>query len=449
MQTGVHLPVPMRFQAARVDQPGLHGDGQLAGVAVTPVLNGSINRKPRALRAILAGLGFTLVQLFIAVVLIAPEGPIDYRYQTLVQHDSYWFANIIDRGYDSILPPITRKMMEVSNVAFFPAYPAIAAVLHKATGLGIYNSLLVTAQVAAWGFWSYFFLLCDRWTVRPELQFLGAMSILAHPTAFFLVAAYSESLFLMALLGFVYWSAADGRLAKVIAAAHGIAMSATRIVGIPCAAYPVVRTVCERGWRRLRNVRSWVRDYAGPVALMTVGTLGGFGFFLYCLIRWGRWDLYMQTQAAGWAIVPDYLAVLKLSSYRWLIPPIDDPTKASQMTMTFGGIAFLLVALWELFAARRWRTAWQARVGLYFCAAITFYLAVSGVASVEMESMLRYQFCAHALIVLALLHFLAQFRTPPVTMRTVGMATAAFLWPLGFSLQGWYVWNFTRGGWVA
>ncbi len=449
METGVQLPTPARFQTARADRPVLRREGQLAGVAVAPFVNESINHKRHALRAILAGLGLTLVQLLVAVVLIAPEGPMEYRYQTLVQHDSYWFANIIDRGYDSILPPITRKMMEVSNVAFFPAYPAIAAVLHKATGFGIYNSLLITAQVAAWGFWTYFFLLCERWTVRPELQFVGAMSILAHPTAFFLVAAYSESLFLMALLGFVYWSAADGRLAKVFAAAHGVVMSATRIVGIPCAAYPIVRAVCHRGSRQLRDVRSWARDYAGPAALMIAATLGGFGFFLYCLVRWGRWDLYMQTQAAGWAIVPDYLAVLKPSSYRWLIPPVDDPTKASQMTMTLGVIAFLLVAIWELFAARRWRTAWQTRVGLYFCAFVTFYLAVSGVASVEMESMLRYQFCAHALIVLALLHFLAQFRTPPVAIRTAAMVAAALLWPLGFSLQGWYVWNFTRAGWVA
>ncbi|MFN2476553.1 MAG: hypothetical protein ABR526_09480 [Chthoniobacterales bacterium] len=408
-----------------------------------------MDRKPQALRAILAGLGFTLVQLIIAVGLIAPEGPMSYRYQTLVQHDSYWFANIIERGYDTILPPITRKMMEVSNVAFFPAYPGLAAGLNKLTGLGIYNSLLITAQIAAWGFWSYFFLLCDRWGLRVELQFLGAMSVLAHPTAFFLVAAYSESLFLMGLLGFIYWSSAEGRLAKVIAAAHGIVMSATRIVGIPCAAYPIVRRVFERGVQQLANVRGWLRNYAGATALTIAATLGGFGFFLYCLMRWGRWDLYMQTQAAGWAVIPDYLAMLKASSYRWLVPPLENPTLASQMTMTLGTCAFVAVGLFELFTARRWRTGLAMRVGLYFCAFVTFYLAVSGVASVEMESMLRYQFCAHALIVLALLHFLAHSRPPQTPLRVAGMVTAALIWPIGFSVQGWYIWTFTRGGWVA
>jgi hypothetical protein len=315
--------------------------------------------------------------------------------------------------------------------------------------LSIYDSLLVTAQLAAWGFWSYFFLFCARWKVSPLLQFFGALSIFAHPTAFFLIAAYSESLFLMALLGFIYWSTAEGGTAKVLAAVHGIVMSATRIVGIPCAAFPVVRALFEGGWERLRDVRSWVRQYAGPAALTAVATLGAFGFFAYCLVRWGRWDLYMQTQAAGWAIAPDYLAVFKWESYRWLIPPLDDPTKASQMTMTLGAICLVLVGIVEAIPAMRRRTGWQTRVGLYFCAFLTYYIAVSGVASVQMESMLRYQFCAHALIVLALLHFLTQFRNPPKAARAFGMAAVALSCAAGLGLQGWYVWNFTRGGWVA
>lgn len=449
METGVQLSEMMRFQSARADWPAASRAAFAADVPAAADATDRMTRRSHALRAVCAGLLLTLTQLFVAVVLIAPEGPLSYRYETLVQHDSYWFGNIIERGYDSILPPITRKMMEVSNVAFFPAYPAIAGALHRWGGLDIYDALLVTAQFAAWGFWSYFFLFCDRWDVSPLLQIFGALAILAHPTAFFLVAAYSESLFLMALLGFIYWSTSNGSTAKVLAALHGIIMSATRIVGIPCAMFPLVRAVFEGGWARLRNVRGWLREYAGAAILTGTAMLGAIGFFIYCLFRWGRWDLYMQTQAAGWAIVPDYLAVFKLESYRWLIPPLDDPTQASQMTMTLGAIAFVVIAIVELLPAVRRRTSWQARIGLYFCAFITYYIAVSGVASVQMESMLRYQFCAHALIVLALLHFLTQFRNPPVVARAFGMAATALGCAAALSLQGWYVWTFTRGGWVA
>jgi hypothetical protein len=325
----------------------------------------------------------------------------------------------------------------------------IARALHQWLGLGTYTTLLLTAQAAAFGFWSYFFLFCNRWNLSPLLQFFGAFALVAHPTAFFLIAGYSESLFLMGALGFVYWSTAEGRGATVLAALHGIIMSATRIVGLPCALFPIVRAVFEGGWQRLRDVRSWIRNYAGAVLLSFAAMLGGIGFFLYCQLRWGRWDIYMGTQQAGWAIFPDYLAVFKPESYRWVLPPLNDPTQWSQMTMTVGALIFVAIALCELLPAIRMRTRWQARIGLYFVAWTLYYIAVSGVASVQMESMLRYHFCAHALIVLALLHFLAQFRTPPTPVRALGMAAVALLCAAGLSLQGWWVWNFTRGDWVA
>jgi hypothetical protein len=98
--------------------------------------------------------------------------------------------------------------------------------------------------------------------------------------------------------------------------------------------------------------------------------------------------------------------------------------------------------------AIRRQTQWRTRIGIYFCAVVVYYVSVSGVASVEMESMLRYEFCVHALIVLALLQFLRQFHFPPM-LRAFGMAVAALGGAAGLSVQGWYVWNFTRGNWVA
>jgi hypothetical protein len=409
---------------------------------------GAMNSKPILFRPWALGLMMALLQVF-AAVLIAPEGPLSYRYDTLVQHDSFWFANIVDRGYDTTVPPVSHKMMEVSNVAFFPAYPAIAAILHYGLHLSIYNALLVTAQAAAWGFWSYFFLFCARWNISPLLQFFGALSILAHPTAFFLVAGYSESLFMMGLFGFMFWSTAEGRAAKALAVLHGSLMSATRIVGIPCAGYSMVQALFRNGWAGLVDVRSWSRRYGAAILVMVGATLGAGLFFFYCLLRWGRWDMYMLTQQSGWAIMPDYLAIFKPASYRWLIPALKNPTEASQMTMTLGGLLLLSVILCELLPIVRRRFAGTTRAGFYFCATVIYYVSVSGVASVEMESMLRYEFCVHALIVLAILHFLHQLPAPRLWVRASGMAAIALLSAAGLSVQGWYVWNFTRGNWVA
>ncbi len=456
METGVQLPQTMRFQSAWASPLPDSRPGRPADDFVAPQPHESMNRQAAPLRAVGLGLILTLVQVFVAVWLIAPAGPLAYRYHTLIQHDSYWFANIVDRGYGTTVPPIDHKLMEVSNVAFFPAYPLVVGALHRWLGIGTYGALLLTAQAAAFGFWSYFFLFCDRWNLSPLLQFFGALAIAAHPAAFYLIAGYSESLFLMALFGFIYWSTSETRLAKVLAALHGIVMSATRIVGLPCAIFPVARRVFEGGWAKLGAPRGWIREYAGALALMFTAMLGGIAFFFYCQLRWGRWDLYMLTQEAGWAIAPDYLAVFKPGSYRWLLPALNEPTQWSQMAMTVGGLLFLVVAVAEFSAYLLGRAgtvprsgSWQTRAGFYLVAFITYYIAVSGVASVQMESMLRYQFCAHALIVLALMHFLAQFRTPPFLARAIGMAGAALLSAAGLSLQGWWVWNFTRGDWVA
>jgi hypothetical protein len=397
----------------------------------------------------LAGLFVTVAQIAVAVLLLAPEGPISYRYASLVQHDGYWFGNIVDRGYQTIVPPINHKVMEVSNVGFFPAYPALVSLFRSVFPVDTETALLIVAQLAAWGFWTYFFLFCQRWKLSRTLCFSGALVVAAHPAAFFMIAGYSESLFMLALLGFIYWSSAEGRIAKILAALHGIIMSATRIVGIPCAAFPVVRDVFRKGWSRFRDPRRWFQNYGGAIAVMLVAILGAVSFFIYCQLRWGRWDMYMLTQTAGWNIDPDYFAVFRLSNYRWLLPELSNPTEMSQMSMTIGALLLIAVAIVELMPAIRRRTEWTTRIGIYFCAAVIYYVSVSGVASLDMESMLRYEFCVHALIVLAFLHFLRQFRLPPLPVRALGIAMVVVACAVSLSVQGWYVWNFTRGNWVA
>ena len=125
------------------------------------------------------------------------------------------------------------------------------------------------------------------------------------------------------------------------------------------------------------------------------------------------------------------------------------------MSMTLGALLLIGIAFCEISVAlrrtrsARWGNGLPTRAGIYFCAAAIYYLSVSGVACVDMESMLRYEFCVHALIVLALLNYLRQFRMPPMFVRAFGIAAVALISAAGLSVQGWYVWNFTRGNWVA
>ncbi|MDQ2867312.1 MAG: hypothetical protein M3R59_02710 [Verrucomicrobiota bacterium] len=406
-------------------------------------------RSRAALTAIASGFVVTLAQLAIAILLLAPEGPLGWRYQTLIEHDSYWFGDIVNRGYATTVPPAPHKMIEVSNTAFFPAYPAAAALLHYGLGFTTENAMLLAAQLAAWGFWTYFFLLCARWQIGAAPRYFGALLIAAHPAAFYLIAAYSESLFLMSLLGFLYWMNAGTRGGKILAALHGIVMTGTRIVGLPCALAPIAQRLWERGWRGIKQTRSWMRNYAGPILLSASAMIGGLAFFLFCQLRWGRWDIYMLTQESGWAIDPDYLAVFKFESYRLSLPSLDNPTEASQLAVTIGALMFIVVGIAEFLPAIRRQTTRSVRVAIYFAAWVLFYISVSGVACVAMESMLRYEFCVHALLVLAFLHYLHNVPVRSRLVRASAVMAAVLISAVGLALECWYVWNFTRGNWVA
>ena len=399
-------------------------------------------------KSILLGLIVAAVQIAVVVSFCAGESPLSGRYFALVQHDSYWFANIINRGYGTTVPPVDHKEMEISNVAFFPAYPLLARGVKAVTGLDAYQSLLVVAAAATWGFWSYFFLFCARWKLGLELQLFGALAIAVHPAAFYLVAGYSESLFLMMVTGFIYWSTKAGGGATAMAIAHGLVMCATRIVGLPCAFFPLLYVLIRA--QPNDNWRGFIARSRRPALITACAILGGVAFFAYCQIRWGRWDLYMLTQEAGWGIEPDYLAVFDPANYRFALPPVGDTTLVSQFTSALAGLLFLLVAALELlFGLVRGRTGWRQRLGFYFAAAVIYYFSLAGVASVEMESMLRYDLCVHALIVLGLLHFLHQLRFSSVPARAVAMAVASLACAAGLALQGFYVWNFSQGNWVA
>ena len=288
-----------------------------------------------SLQCFIAALILTLAQIGIAVCVVAPPAwPLSDRYASLIQHDGYWFANIVNRGYGTTVPPMDHKVMEVSNVAFFPAYPVLVHAASVRFAISMPRARCSSPRNSPlWvsGFISFSF--ANVGACRRCFRFFGAVAIVAHPAAFFLIAGYSESLFLMSLVGFIYWSSAEGRAAKILAALHGFVMSATRIVGIPCALFPIVRAVFENGWNGLRECASaGSGDTVRRSHYSCAAMLGAIAFFVYCQLRWGRWDMYMLTQEAEWAIKPDYFAFFKPASYRWLFPPLNNPTLASQLT---------------------------------------------------------------------------------------------------------------------
>lgn len=379
-------------------------------------------------------------------------GEVRERYHRLVQLDSYWFLNIIDRGYQSPVPPSPVKRMEVSNTAFFPGFPLLGAALIHGFDLHPKTGLTLASQLATVGFWTYFLLLAHRLGLSGARTAIAVLLVLAHPASFYLIAAFSESLFLCFTLGYFLWSAREGRFAFWMAAAHGVGMTGTRIAGAPAAFLPVVRAWAVNAGDKIDA--SWLRAAWTPAvrrgaALAGIALLGMIAFFIYCHVRWGHWNFYMMTQQAGWGVKADYLALLKPAAYLRWYPQWDHAWPLGQFFVPATVIFYLGLLAWEVSAARAGSTRWRERIGLHFTGFVLFALAVSGVFSVRLESMTRYHLCSHVFLVLGTLHAYADIgpRRAALRQAVTALVTTAALF--GAMIQLRYAAQFARGEWVA
>jgi hypothetical protein len=365
--------------------------------------------------------------------------PVREAYLHLSRWDSGWYADIIDNGYLTEIPP---KPEGISNVAFFPGFPLGARLLKDFLGLSTGVAMPLTAQLACWGFWTYLLLMWQRWRTPPRLAAAGTLAILVHPAAFFLVCGYSESLFLLMTVGFLYWARTSGRLGFPLAVLHGCIMTATRLVGVPLAAVPLFAGLLPGAapGGRLRRL----------IVLALLGVLASLGaglFFAWCHHRFGHWDLYQQTQAIGWNIHPNYLAIADWHSYavkRWR--EWSTPFFWSRLTVPLTAV-LLLALLWRERGqpGGRFLPGRRMRLGLYFGAFFIFYISVSAMSGRNLDSMVRHHLAVHVLLVLAAVHLftVAPERMPRHRLWWLVPAAAAF------AIQCYFAYRFTHGEWVA
>ncbi|MFS8822012.1 hypothetical protein [Synechococcus sp. W60.2] len=359
-----------------------------------------------AVQVLLPAVALTLLQIFL-ISFWSQEDDYASIFKSLTQRDSYWYLSIVRRGYQFV--GFDKIAYEQSNVAFFPGYPLAVAIMSRLLGVEPELGLYLTAQLFCWLMWIYLFLLYRRWQIPTLWQVLASLIILVYPSSFYLVVGYSESLFVASLLGFFYWSMDLNSLrAALLAGAHGLAMSATRIVGLPVALLPLLRL--GEGSRR------WFWT-AGAVVL---ALLGGLSFFLYCQLRFGRWDLYMEMQRYFTGVQANYQALFQAHTYvlspeRWQVllspsAPLQDPGLWSDalsqlfVSVTLGSLVVtgLLDGL-SVVAGKSRR--WQERLGFHLAAWAMFYIAVAGMSPLGQRSMIRYCLPVHLVQVLALLHW--------------------------------------------
>ncbi|HIK20624.1 MAG TPA: hypothetical protein IGR15_06120 [Synechococcus sp. M44_DOE_062] len=408
---------------------------------------------------LLPSLALTVLQIFI-ISLWSGESDYVSIFKGLTQWDSHWYLGIVQRGYQFV--GFDKIAYEQSNVAFFPGYPLAVAGVSRLLRVDPELGLYLTAQLFCWLMWVYLFLFYRRWQIPLLWQILASLIIFIYPTSFYLCVGYSESLFIASLLGFFYWSVClDSRWRMLLAGIHGLVMSATRIVGLPVALIPLLNL-----WQGSRDRRwLWV--------LATVGLafLGGLGFFLYCQLRFGRWDLYMEMQSYFGSSSPNYLTIFQAQTYapffslgywqslfsfsaalrdgRWGI-------SVSQLFVPLTLGSLLVTGLMDAAGVMEGKSrCWRERLGFHLAAWILFYIAAAAMSSLGQRSMSRYCLPVHIVQVLALVHwakhtdfsFISQRMRPYLGVALkLGYGLLAFIF---FALNQILTWRHAQHLWVA
>ena len=191
---------------------------------------------------------------------------------------SFWYLNIATHGYQY------WGEKNQSNVVFFPVYPILVAVLTPFCG--------GDPVLAGWIVSSFFLALSAIMLTRLTQEFhpdisdplLPATFLLVYPTAFYLNAVYSESVFLFFSLAAVRCTL---RRNFAMAAVWVALASATRVAGLFLCIFMAAEFIREYGLRSLFSWRAWP---------LVVAPLGAIVFFIYHWAEFGDFFLYFKVQ---------------------------------------------------------------------------------------------------------------------------------------------------------
>ena len=197
--------------------------------------------------------------------------------------DATWYADIAALGYrwDG---DWTRQQ----NVVFFPAFPLAARLLARPLGMHVmYAGWLISLCAFAWAM--VLFGRLARTVVNERDAADAAWLLATYPFAIYFSAAYSESLFLLAMCG-VFLSAHEQRFGQ--AALWGLIAGLTRPNGWLLALPLTIFMWHTRPWPS--NPRAWLR----AVAVVAAPIAGVLMFTLYLHLRFADGFAWLRGQAA-------------------------------------------------------------------------------------------------------------------------------------------------------
>ena len=218
--------------------------------------------------------------------------------------DTGWYLDIARHGYDAV-PKAEGPVAGQANWAFFPLFPVFAAGLSAVTGLGAFPALLLIANVAFLGAVALLFHETRHLFGRPAARAAVAL-LCVMPASYVWSSAYTESLFLLFLLGAL---ALARRGAWIAAGCVGAAAALTRNLGVllvlPFAmlGWPALRAALGES---LRPVASTARRLGTDpnarrvLVALVLPPLGLLGFMILLWVKAGNPFAFLVIQDA-WA----------------------------------------------------------------------------------------------------------------------------------------------------
>jgi len=381
----------------------------------------------------------------------------------LCKWDCGWYESIARQGYVSPIPPLFQDS-EHSNVAFFPAYPLLGRAAALLFGISFSAALPLVSILCALLVSIALARLLVNETLGSRLSRFGIL--IAYPASFYLFVAYSEALYLAAMLGGTAILLArlergmehgSGlRTGSLILA--GVALGGTRLTGFIIPGFLFLAAIL------LALKTAKLRDRVLTRTAIFVGgaAAGTAAFFAFCAVRFGVWNLYFWQLAIGW-----YKEFSPMKAFALLVnapfaPSLNfevllhESRHLSWMLITTILIGSIYAGFRAIFTARHaYRIADRPvffRCFLVFAAIAHFFIVVCGDAGPwdHWGNGLRYPMPTVYLLAVAWRdEWTPAFIRERPLIRTLAWTATLVVLAFLFALQVGYLGRFIRNEWVS
>ncbi len=204
--------------------------------------------------------------------------------------DGGWFVDIAKYGYTGFSQVRGWDCAYIST-AFFPLYPAAIRLASWPLLGHYYGAALLVSWSSLLGCLVYLrrlALIYRREGDDGDAGFRACLCLLLFPTAFFLAAGYSESLFLLCAAGALYHAR---RSSWVLSGAWGFLACLARPVGLAVAAAVMLEAARQAGWRP--------RGLKPRMAAVLLAPLGLASYMAYLWWRFSDPLIFTEAEKAG------------------------------------------------------------------------------------------------------------------------------------------------------